>query len=208
MMADLGGDEVAPLAEYTLWVEADTPAAHEAAALAEDDPEGAALLAKIDEPVEKWIGGWSGDVREAVADVVARAGDAVPVLVAYDIPERDCGGYSGGGADTVEAYTAWIDVFADGLGGHEDIAERLLAAGIEEAAGFALNTSNYRETAECVTFGASVSALTGGARFVVDTSRNGLGPDGTEWCNPPGRALGEVRDGTRGAGGVVRPTRA
>ena len=31
----------------------------------------------------------------------------------------------------------------------------------------------------------------GGKHFVVDTSRNGLGPtpDG-QWCNPPGRALG------------------
>jgi hypothetical protein len=31
------------------------------------------------------------------------------------------------------------------------------------------------------------------AHFVIDTSRNGLGPDpGGEWCNPPGRALGQV----------------
>ena len=26
--------------------------------------------------------------------------------------------------------------------------------------------------------------------YVVDTSRNGNGPHGNEWCNPPGRALG------------------
>jgi endoglucanase len=26
--------------------------------------------------------------------------------------------------------------------------------------------------------------------FVIDTSRNGNGPYGNEWCNPPGRALG------------------
>ena len=36
-----------------------------------------------------------------------------------------------------------------------------------------------------------MSKRTGGARFVVDTSRNGLGStDSREWCNPPGRALG------------------
>ena len=35
-------------------------------------------------------------------------------------------------------------------------------------------------------------ARTGGARFVIDTSRNGLGPTAPgEWCNPPGRALGD-----------------
>ena len=27
--------------------------------------------------------------------------------------------------------------------------------------------------------------------FVIDTSRNGNGPLGNEWCNPPGRALGK-----------------
>ena len=27
--------------------------------------------------------------------------------------------------------------------------------------------------------------------FVIDTSRNGNGPHGNDWCNPPGRALGE-----------------
>jgi endoglucanase len=26
--------------------------------------------------------------------------------------------------------------------------------------------------------------------YVVDTSRNGNGPHDTDWCNPPGRALG------------------
>jgi endoglucanase len=26
--------------------------------------------------------------------------------------------------------------------------------------------------------------------FVIDTSRNGKGPKGTRWCNPPGRGLG------------------
>jgi endoglucanase len=28
--------------------------------------------------------------------------------------------------------------------------------------------------------------------FVIDTSRNGNGPHGNQWCNPPGRAVGEV----------------
>jgi endoglucanase len=36
-----------------------------------------------------------------------------------------------------------------------------------------------------------MSYLVGGKHFIIDTSRNGLGPapDGS-WCNPPGRALG------------------
>lgn len=36
-----------------------------------------------------------------------------------------------------------------------------------------------------------ISYLVGSKHFIIDTSRNGLGPapDGS-WCNPPGRALG------------------
>jgi endoglucanase len=67
----------------------------------------------------RWFGNWSGDIRTAVdtftyaADVV----DKLPVLVAYNIPGRDCGGHSGGGAGSVDAYKTWISNFADGIGG-------------------------------------------------------------------------------------------
>jgi endoglucanase len=72
-----------------------------------------------------------------------------------------------------------------------DTADRLRRAGVENAQGFALNVSNFISTAESVTYGRAVAGAIGGKHFVVDTSRNGLGPapDGS-WCNPPGRALG------------------
>ncbi len=41
---------------------------------------------------------------------------SVPVLVAYNVPGRDCGGYSAGGAQTSADYAAWIDGFARGIG--------------------------------------------------------------------------------------------
>jgi endoglucanase len=43
----------------------------------------------------------------------------VPVVVAYAIPDRDCGGASQGGAPDLDAYDAWIDRFAAGLGSGE-----------------------------------------------------------------------------------------
>jgi endoglucanase len=46
---------------------------------------------------------------------------AVPVLVAYNVPGRDCGGYSGGGAHTTAEYTAWVDGFANAIGGHRAV---------------------------------------------------------------------------------------
>ena len=40
----------------------------------------------------------------------------VPVLVAYNVPFRDCARYSTGGATDTAAYQAWIDGFARGVG--------------------------------------------------------------------------------------------
>jgi endoglucanase len=69
--------------------------------------------------------------------------------------------------------------------------ERLKLAGITNTHGFALNVGNFIADEEIIPYGESVSAGLDDAHFVVDTSRNGLGPDPTgELCNPPGRALG------------------
>ena len=87
-------------------------------------------------------------------------------------------------------------VYVDSGHAHWDpapvFAERLKEAGIEDANGFSLNTSNYVTTEENVAFGKKLSALVGGSHFVIDTSRNGTGatPD-NQWCNPPGRKIGK-----------------
>jgi len=71
-------------------------------------------------------------------------------------------------------------------------AERLKDAGIEDANGFSLNTSNYVSTEENIAFGKKISALVGGSHFVIDTSRNGAGSAADNaWCNPPGRKIGK-----------------
>lgn len=72
----------------------------------------------------------------------------------------------------------------------DEAAERIRAVGTDHLAGFALNTSNDRTTAESREYGDDVSARLGGLHYVVDTSRNGAGP-GDDWCNGAGRALGE-----------------
>jgi endoglucanase len=67
----------------------------------------------------RWFGNWSGDIRTAVDtfSYAADVADKLPILVAYNIPGRDCGGHSGGGAGGVDAYKAWISAFAEGIGG-------------------------------------------------------------------------------------------
>ncbi|MDT7728264.1 MAG: endoglucanase [Actinomycetota bacterium] len=70
-------------------------------------------------PGARWFGNWSGDIG-AAADSYTYAADRVdklPILVAYNIPGRDCNGDSSGGAGSPDAYRAWISAFAAGIGG-------------------------------------------------------------------------------------------
>lgn len=72
-------------------------------------------------------------------------------------------------------------------------AARLNRSGIERAQGFSLNVSNFVTTSENATYGNLLSGMVGGKRYVIDTSRNGAGPAANDaWCNPDGRALGEL----------------
>src|SRR5215472_2897361 len=57
-------------------------------------------------------------VRDDVRDTMESARDqfAVPVLVAYDVPGRDCAQFSAGAALEKTTYLAWIDGVASGIG--------------------------------------------------------------------------------------------
>jgi endoglucanase len=101
-----------------------SPVKREADALRRSRPHDAALLDRIaSQPTAHWIGGWARDLRGEVRQLVgiASASGAVPVLVAYNIPNRDCGGHSAGGGRDASAYGRWIRDFAAGLGGHKAI---------------------------------------------------------------------------------------
>lgn len=82
-------------------------------------PADAAEIAKIaDQPKALWMGDWSGNIQSAIQSEMNKAQtvNELPVFVAYNIPERDCGGYSSGGATSPQAYQTWIDGFAAGIG--------------------------------------------------------------------------------------------
>ncbi|WP_166426700.1 glycoside hydrolase family 6 protein [Labedella populi] len=87
--------------------------------------------------------------------------------------------------------TAWV--YVDG--GHsnwrsaDDMAALLRRVGIDRIRGFSTNVSNFNPTSDERDYAETLSALVGGAHYVIDTSRNGAGSNG-DWCNPSGRALG------------------
>ncbi|MFI8081917.1 glycoside hydrolase family 6 protein [Kitasatospora sp. NPDC086009] len=84
------------------------------------DGRAAAIQASIaNVPSARWFGNWSGAVGTATGDYTraAAAAGKLPVLVAYDIPDRDiCAGQSGGGAGSAADYRTWIAAFAAGIG--------------------------------------------------------------------------------------------
>ena len=73
----------------------------------------------IKQPQAVWFTkGTPESVEQDVSNTIERAigQGAVPVLVAYNIPFRDCAQFSAGGATSVAEYKAWIDGFAAGIG--------------------------------------------------------------------------------------------
>jgi endoglucanase len=85
-----------------------------------------------------------------------------------------------------------------------EMAERLLRAGVQYAQGFSVNVANRQTTRHSYRWGRELSDLLGRREFVIDTSRNGLGPPpddpnrDDEWCNPRRQGLGQA-PGTRTA---------
>jgi endoglucanase len=79
-----------------------------------------------------------------------------------------------------------------------EMAQRLLRAGIQYAQGFSVNVANRQTTRQSYQWGRELSDLLGDREFVIDTSRNGLGPPpdepdrDDEWCNPRRQALGQA----------------
>ena len=107
-----------------LYVDPASAAKQQADAWRRSRPADAALMDKIAaQPVAQWLGGWNVDIGRDVASAVSRitGAKALPVFVAYNIPGRDCGQYSAGGANGSDAYKRWIRTFANGLGNRKAV---------------------------------------------------------------------------------------
>ncbi|MES1207668.1 MAG: glycoside hydrolase family 6 protein, partial [Pseudomonadota bacterium] len=82
-------------------------------------PADAAALDKIvNQPSAVWLGNWNPQIEMDVKRQVlpkTRAG-GLPVMILYNLPFRDCGQHSGGGAGTAAGYRKWIEGVAAGIG--------------------------------------------------------------------------------------------
>lgn len=100
------------------WVNPDSTAARQVSAWRKQGRErDAELLERIaEQPVAEWIGPDDPEGQARGFTEAAGAAGRTAVLVVYDIPHRDCGQYSKGGASDGDSYRAWLDKVAAGIG--------------------------------------------------------------------------------------------
>ncbi|MER7516293.1 glycoside hydrolase family 6 protein [Streptomyces sp. NPDC126499] len=112
------GEAASPTGGSPFWVDPDSDAARQVKEYEKQGrTEDARIMRRIaDRPLAVWPAGDDPgpDVTRAVKGA-APEGRTV-VLVAYNIPHRDCGMYSAGGARDAGAYRDWVDAFASAVG--------------------------------------------------------------------------------------------
>jgi len=110
-----------PSSQSDLFVDPTAPAPKQAADWSAEGRTGDAdrMRAIAAQPIADWLTAPTGQVGPGVADVVkrARAAGRTPFFVAYHVPNRDCGSYSGGGATGENDYRAWIREVGNALDG-------------------------------------------------------------------------------------------
>ncbi len=100
------------------WVDPKSNAARDAAAYREGGKtQEASLMRKIaDQPVAEWIGADDPEGQTRKVTSAAAESDREALLVLYNLPHRDCGQYSRGGASDAGAYRAWLNGVLKGIG--------------------------------------------------------------------------------------------
>lgn len=119
--APTAGSGANPLSGAAWYVDPASNAKRQADAWRSTRPRDAAQMDKMAAigGQAEWFGDWNADIIAAVDRTVTKvtAAGALPVLVAYNIPNRDCDQHSGGGAADAPEYRSWIRGFALGIAG-------------------------------------------------------------------------------------------
>lgn len=139
---------------------------------------------------------------ERIGDALGNASDIQKIVVLEPDSialSSTCGtpsdraGYLKEAVDNIRGTNTWIYIDGGHSSWHpvQEMADLIRATGLlPDVRGVALNVSNYQDTAAEFAYAHALSDELGGTHAVIDTSRNGAGPAGSEWCNPPDRLVG------------------
>jgi len=113
-----------------------------------------ALTPIAEQPTAVWFGGETDPYAKAAALTEAAAkARQVPIIVAYNVTERDCGLYSSGGAASIDAYLTWLGSMAAGIGDRPAVVvvePDAIAHALEGCEGLASPEERYRLLTEAI----------------------------------------------------------
>jgi endoglucanase len=177
-----------PLAGQSFYVD---PRSHAARQAAEWSAQGRAQDAAAMEqlaarPTATWLAD-AGDITARVGSLTRRAARSrtTALLVAYYIPHRECGGDSGGGAESAGAYRGWIRALARGIGARR-AAVILEPDAIPQAASGCLPRAAVAERAALLAFAVRTLAARRRTAVYVDAGNAG-------WISPTSRLARPLR---------------
>ena len=175
----------------------DSAVNEENALLAQGDTSDAAQIETIaSQPEGKWL---TSDSSSSVVPGImsaAASSDTVPVFVLYNIPGRDCGGYSSGGASGVSDYEGFINSVVTGLGQGKAvvIVEPDALTYLAEMAAGSANCTNMGSDASLIGYAAQQLDTDANAAVYVDAG-NPNWATATAEANELSQVLGSTRAG-------------
>lgn len=184
-----------PFAGAAFYVDHQSSAHRQAEAWRATRPEDAAAIDRIAaQPKADWFGDWNPNVELAVdqrVTEISRAG-GLPVMVVYNIPNRDCGQYSRGGAKAPGLYKTWIKKVAKGIDDRRAVV--VLEPDALPLLTKCLSPADQAARTELVHFAVTTLKANPGTAVYIDAGHSG-------WIDPPEMAARLVAAGIAEADG-------
>lgn len=132
----------------------------------------------VNSPTAVWLGNWVASAQNTTAALIAsaKAADAVPQIVLYNIPLRDCSGRGPVGKNRSDQYRAWVDEVRAGMGDTEAIV--LIEPDALSHIPACLSSAGATERIAMIAYAASVMQAQG-SRVYVDAGNSAWLPSST-----------------------------
>lgn len=121
----LAGTRTNPFRGARFFIDNDSAAARQVRAWRLTRPLDALAVSKISStPSAEWLGGWVNPVESHLRWTIStrlRPQGANGFFVLYNLPYRDCGGYSSGGMRSAAQYKRWVEQIRSGIGSYPSV---------------------------------------------------------------------------------------
>jgi endoglucanase len=168
-----------PFAGAAFYVDHQSNAARQVETWRTSHPDDAAAIEKIaSQPKADWFGDWNPNIELAadqrVTEITRTGG--LPVMIVYNVPNRDCGQYSRGGAKAPGMYKAWIRNLAKGIDDRRAVA--VLEPDALPLLKKCLKPADQQARLDLVRFAVETLKTNPGTAVYIDAGHSG-------WIEPP-----------------------